>query len=95
MPGQNLHLTIDLDLQQKAYQILQDIIETRRAKPDPFTGERVEVEQGSIVALNPSTGEVLAMVNIPTFDNNRFSTEVPVDYYLGLARNDYTRNNFV
>jgi penicillin-binding protein 2 len=30
------------------------------------------------------------MVNIPTFDNNRFATEVPVEYYLGLARNDYT-----
>ncbi|MCZ7672562.1 MAG: penicillin-binding transpeptidase domain-containing protein [Chloroflexi bacterium] len=27
---------------------------------------------------------------IRRFDNNRFSTEVPVEYYLGLARNDYT-----
>ena len=57
---------------------------------DPFTGDPVEVEQGSIVALDPNSGEILAMVNIPTFDNNRFSTEVPVDYYLGLARNEYT-----
>jgi penicillin-binding protein 2 len=30
------------------------------------------------------------MVNFPSFDNNRFATEVPVEYYLGLARNDYT-----
>lgn len=89
-PGLNLHLTIDIELQEEAFKILQETIERRRATPDPFTGESVEVEQGSVVALNPNTGEILAMVNIPTFDNNRFSTEVPVDYYLGLARNDYT-----
>jgi penicillin-binding protein 2 len=88
--GQNLHLTIDVDLQEKAYAILQEVIERRRATPDPFTRGAVEVEQGVVVALNPNTGEILAMVNIPTFDNNRFSTEVPVEYYLGLARNDYT-----
>ncbi len=89
-PGLNLHLTIDLDLQEKAYAILQETIERRRATVDSFTGEEVEVEQGVVIALNPNTGEILTMVNIPTFDNNRFSTEVPVEYYLGLARNDYT-----
>ena len=90
LPGQNLHLTLDPDLQQKAYEILVDMIEQRRATPDPFTREPVEVEQGVVVALNPNTGEILAMINIPTFDNNRFSTEVPVEYYLGLERNDYS-----
>lgn len=90
-PGQNLHLTLDLDLQEKAFTILLEAMERRRVTPDPFSPEQpVEVEQGVVVALNPNTGEILAMVNIPTFDNNRFSTEVPVDYYLGLARNDYT-----
>ena len=90
VPGLNMHLTLDLDLQEKAFDILQEAIERRRATVDPFTGEEVEVEQGVVIAMNPNTGEILAMVNIPTFDNNRFSTEVPVDYYLGLARNDYT-----
>lgn len=89
-PGQNLHLTLDLDLQEKAFNILQEAMERRRATPDPFTPGPVEVEQGVVIVMVPNTGEILAMVNIPTFDNNRFSTEVPVDYYLGLARNDYT-----
>jgi penicillin-binding protein 2 len=88
--GLNLHLTLDLDLQEKAYEILQEYMQLRRDTPDPFSGDPVEVEQGAVVALNPNTGEILAMVNIPTFDNNRFATEVPVEYYLGLARNDYT-----
>ncbi len=92
--GLNLHTTLDLELQGKAYDILGQFMEANRTTPrtDPITGVQTlpEIEQAVVVALNPQTGEVLAMVNFPTFDNNRFQTEVPVDYYLGLARNDYT-----
>ncbi len=91
--GLNLHLTIDLELQERAYAIVEAALEEIRTTPrrDFYTGETSfpEIEAASVVALRPTTGEVLAIVNIPTFDNNRFSTEVPVDYYLGLARNDY------
>jgi len=94
VPGLNLHLTLDLDLQKITYEILgQFMLANRsRARIDEITGERSfpEIEQAVVVAVNPQTGEVLAMVNYPTFDNNRFQTQVPVDYYLGLARNDYT-----
>jgi penicillin-binding protein 2 len=89
-PGLNLHLTLDLELQEQASEILADMMATLRQTTDPITRQPMEVEQGAVVALNPNTGEVLAMVNIPTFDNNRFATEVPVEYYLSLARNDYT-----
>ena len=94
VPGLNLHLTLDLDLQIIATEILRQAIAAREATPDrdPITGResKVEVKQGVIVAMNPKTGEVLAMVSLPAFDNNRFQTEVPVDYYLRLARNEYT-----
>ncbi len=92
--GLNLHLTLDLRLQEVAYNVLGQFMEANRnaERVDSITGERSlpEIEQAAVVALNPQTGEVLAMVNYPTFDNNRFQTEVPVDYYLGLARNEYT-----
>lgn len=92
--GLNLHTTIDLELQQQAYEVMAQFMEANRNTPrtDEITGERTlpEIEQAAVVALNPQTGEILAMVNFPTFDNNRFQTEVPVDYYLRLARNDYT-----
>ncbi len=92
--GLNLHTTLDLKLQKQTFEILQQIMEVNRNTPrtDEITGERTlpEIEQAAVVAMNPKTGEVLSMVNFPTFDNNRFTTEVPVDYYLGLARNDYT-----
>ncbi|MFO7537506.1 MAG: penicillin-binding protein 2 [Chloroflexota bacterium] len=94
VPGLNLHLTLDLDLQKITHEILGQFMIANRTYPriDDITGERTypEIEQAVVVALNPQTGEVLAMVNYPTFDNNRFQTEVPVEYYLGLARNEYT-----
>ncbi len=94
VPGLNLHLTLDLDLQIVATEVLKEAMAVREATPDrdEITGQesKVEVQQGVVVAMNPKTGEVLAMVSLPTFDNNRFQTEVPVDYYLGLARNEYT-----
>lgn len=92
--GLNLHLTLDLNLQKAAYEILGQFMQANREtfRVDEITGERElpEIEQAVVVALNPKTGEVLAMVNFPTFDNNRFVDSVPVDYYLRLARNDYT-----
>lgn len=92
--GLNLHLTLDLDLQKKAHEILKQAMAANEqtVRVDVVTGERSfpEVEQGAIVAINPQTGEILAMVSLPSFDNNRFQIEVPVDYYLNLARNDYT-----
>jgi len=92
--GVNLHLTLDVELQRQAAEILRQYMEedASTVRVDTITGQRsfAEVEQGVVVVIKPQTGEILAMVNLPTFDNNRFATEVPVDYYLGLARNDYT-----
>ena len=91
--GLSLHLTLDLDLQKQAYHILEQAMAANRevARADEITGERTfpEIEQAAVVAMNPQTGEILALVSFPNFDNNRFGTEVPVEYYQGLARNDY------
>lgn len=91
--GLNMHLTLDLDLQILATEILRQVMETRETVPerDLVTGVETpsEVRQGAVVAMNPQTGEILALVSFPSFDNNRFQTEVPVDYYLGLERNEY------
>jgi penicillin-binding protein 2 len=59
-PGLSLALTIDLDLQQKVTEILQ------QAMAD---GSR----NAAAVVLDVHTGEVLAMVSLPAFDNNLFS----------------------
>ena len=58
--GQGLKLTIDLDLQRAAEQVM---------------GER----NGAIIAIDPHTGAVLALVSRPAFDPNDFSVRVSRD----------------
>ena len=57
VPGKQLKLTIDLDLQIAAE-------------------EALEGRNGAIVAMDPRTGEILAMVSRPTFDPNDFAVRV-------------------
>lgn len=61
--GIDLVLTIDRDLQYVAQDVLNRAIETHGA-----TG-------GTILIMNPRTGEILAMANWPTFDPTDFSPE--------------------
>ncbi len=68
IPGQDLRLTIDLDLQRAAEQAL-------------------EGKNGAIVALDPHTGEVLAMASRPAFDPNRFSVRLTHSYWTSILDN--------
>ena len=60
-PGKSLVLNIDLPLQQKIYETL----EKRMAE--------VGSPEANAVAINPNNGHVLAIVNLPSYDNNIFS----------------------
>lgn len=65
IPGKQIQLTIDYDLQQVAEQSL---------------GSR----PGAVVALDPRTGEVLAMVSRPTPDSNEFAIRIPAEEWKAL-----------
>jgi penicillin-binding protein A len=60
-PGNNVVLTIDPGLQKLAYQELSE----------SSTG------RGSVVALNPKTGEILALATSPSFDPNNIDENYP------------------
>ncbi|MCQ4311248.1 penicillin-binding protein 2 [Pseudomonas stutzeri] len=62
VPGKDITLTLDLELQQAAEAAL--------------AGRR-----GAVVALQPATGEVLAMVSQPSFDPNSFVTGISFKAY--------------
>ncbi len=64
VPGKDLRLTIDLDIQRAAENAM---------------GNR----NGAMIAMDPHTGEVLAMVSRPVFDPNRFAVRI--------GREDWTK----
>lgn len=59
--GKSLVLWLDSELQKKAEKELYSAL------------NRIGSKKGSVVALDPKSGGVLAMVSIPNFDNNLFS----------------------
>ncbi len=67
-PGNNLHLTLDLDLQAFSQQALQDEID----EINRFYNV-TKTRRGVALVMNVKTGEILTMVSLPTYDNNIFS----------------------
>ena len=68
IPGQDLKLTIDLDIQMAAEKALEGKI-------------------GAIVAMDPHTGEILALASRPTFDPNQFSVRLTKSYWNEILNN--------
>ncbi len=60
-PGKSLELYLDADLQRKIEEALKKSL------------LNIGVQNGAAVALDPKTGGVLAMVSLPSFNNNLFS----------------------
>lgn len=88
VPGNNVVLTIDTRLQQIAEASLVEEIRYW----DTFFGY-TRISSGIVIAMNPKTGEILAMVSYPTFENNRMARFIPGYYYEQL--NQDPRRPFV
>ncbi len=67
-PGNNLFLTIDLDLQQTAEEAYQD-------------------KNGALVAMDPKTGHILAMVSKPSFEPDIFARNILPEEWKALVEN--------
>lgn len=88
-PGSNLRLSLDTRLQAAAYTALQNRMDFMN-RFNPF-GTEDRVPLGVVIAMNPQTGEILAMVSLPTYENDRMARFIPFDYYSTLE--DNTRGN--
>ena len=76
IPGNNVVLTIDTRLQKAAEAALIDEINYWNS----FLSTTL-ISSGIVIAMNPQTGEILAMVSYPTFENNRMARFIPGYYY--------------
>jgi len=63
VPGDNVYLTLDLDLQR----FVEEALRRGMAQPN------VNSPRGVAIVMNPQTGEILALVSLPTYDNNLFA----------------------
>lgn len=80
IPGQNVRLTIDSELQAFAQQALIDQL----ADLNTAAGRAVS-QQGNVIAMDPRTGEVLSLVSYPSYDNSRFARAIDGEYYLEIV----------
>ncbi|HYH91583.1 MAG TPA: penicillin-binding protein 2 [Candidatus Saccharimonadales bacterium] len=70
-PGGSLTLTIDTQAQKDAEKALR------------WAMDKIGLKRGVVIAMNPQTGEVLAMVSLPTYDNNLFAR--------GISAKDFSK----
>jgi penicillin-binding protein 2 len=74
-PGNSLTLTIDVREQKLAERALK------------WAMKSVGMTRGVVIVMNPQTGEVLALVSLPTYDNNDFARGISNADYAKLLKN--------
>lgn len=74
--GGDIVLNIDGELQKKLYDALTSAL------------EKADLQRGAAVAMNPKNGEVLALVSIPSYDNNIFSGKIDAGAYAALIQDE-------
>jgi penicillin-binding protein 2 len=88
IPGQNLKLTIDMRL--------QNAVKTALIREIDFWNtylNTIRSANGVAIVMNPKTGEILALVSYPTYENNRMARIIPA-YYYNQITNDPNRPLF-
>lgn len=71
--GNDLSLEIDAELQREAYRAMEDVL------------GKSKLTKGALIALDPRSGAVRALVSFPSYDNNLFSGGISSADYAGLA----------
>ena len=75
VPGASLTLTVDTRTQKEAEKALK------------WAMDKIGMTRGVVIAMNPQTGEILAMVSLPTYDNNKFARGISATDFKKLLNN--------
>ena len=81
VPGNDVVLTIDLELQKTAETMLRNII-TQISSYGVNSGytEGYDADSGAVVVQDIHTGEILAMASYPTYDLSNFNKDYSANY---------------
>lgn len=78
VPGNNVILTLDLELQKIAEDSLAQTIQNMSTNPESYGASA-----GAVVVVDVNSGEILAIASYPTFNQNTFNAD-----YKSLLEND-------
>jgi penicillin-binding protein 2 len=73
--GASLELSLDVETQREAEKALK------------WAMRLAGLKRGVVIVMDPQTGEVLAMVSLPTYDDNQFARGITANEYEKLATN--------
>ncbi len=76
IPGENVVLSINFNLQQKLATELQKTLEEK------------ESPSGTAIIINPQNGQIKAMVSLPDYDNNEFAGGIDAQKYQELLQDE-------
>ena len=71
--GHNLVLSIDIDLQKKLEETIISAL------------KKLKLDKACAIALDPNNGEILALVSLPSYNNNLFARGITNDEYQALV----------
>ncbi len=71
--GHNLVLSIDIDLQKKLEETITNAL------------KKSKLNKACAIALDPNNGEILALVSLPSYNNNLFARGITNDEYQALV----------
>jgi penicillin-binding protein 2 len=83
VPGRDLRLAVDLEVQRTAEQALAEGMRAARALPDRERGGTYPAPAAAAVVLKPDDGSLLALASLPQYDPRRFVG--------GISRRDFAR----
>lgn len=76
VPGADISLSIDLEFQKKIETLMQE------------TFGQVNASKGSVIAIDPQTGAIRALVSLPAYDSNLFIGGIDVNTYQQLLEDE-------
>lgn len=81
VPGNDVILTIDLELQKTAERMLAEVIQGISANGRSMgNGEGYDADSGAVVVEDIHTGEILAIASYPTYDLSNFNKNYNANY---------------
>jgi len=75
LPGEDIILSVDSDLQKEVYNTLKAKLST------------LNTSRAAAIAVNPQNGKILALVSFPSFDSNEFIKGLSVEEFDKIEQN--------